>query len=331
MRMLKLRRMLAFCLSTLLAAAGPAWADRWLLPAGGGTVVGEAFAIHTRAQDTLLDVARRYGVGYQEITNANPAVDVWLPGDGTQVRVPRRFVLPDAPHQGIVLNIPEMRLYYYPEPQAGQSAVITHPVSIGRMDWRTPLGLTRIVAKVRNPTWYPPDTIRAEHAARGDPLPAAVPAGPDNPLGGFAMQLGIPGYLIHGTNKPRGIGMRVTHGCIRMYPEDIVRLFNNVPEGTPVRLVAQPVKVGWLEGKLFLEVHPPLKGNDDVASNLTDIVHSKIQQAVAGRRVSLDTRQVRLAIAAQSGVPVVVATSRLQIQQAVQARGSERVSESAGR
>jgi L,D-transpeptidase ErfK/SrfK len=238
-------------LATVLC--GAARAQEYLLPPPGEAVVGELRHVPTRHEETLLDVARQYHVGFRELRIANPGVDPWLPGEGTQVILPTRYVLPDAPRKGIVVNIPEMRLYYYPEPRRGEPAkVITYPISVGRRDWNTPLGVTRIVRKVKNPSWRPPKSIREEHAARGEPLPAVVPPGPDNPLGDYALRLGLPGYLIHGTNKPDGIGMQVTHGCIRMFPEDIESLYRQVGVNTPVRLVDQPFKAGWRAGELYL-------------------------------------------------------------------------------
>jgi L,D-transpeptidase ErfK/SrfK len=213
-----------------------------------------------RAEDTLLDIARRHGLGYEDIVRANPNVDVWLPGAGTAVVLPTRYVLPRGPRSGVVLNLAEYRMYYYPEREAGGSAVVmTYPISIGRMDWETPLGRTSVVSKVRKPSWYPPESIRAEHAAAGDPLPRIVPPGPGNPLGEYALRLGLPGYLIHGTNRPAGVGMRVTHGCIRMFPEDIDYLFPRLDVRTPVRIINEPVKIGWHGDELVVEVHRTLE------------------------------------------------------------------------
>jgi L,D-transpeptidase ErfK/SrfK len=188
-------------------------------------------------------------------------VDLWLPGEGTTIVIPGQRLLPPGPREGIVVNLPEHRLYYFPVAKKGETPqVITFPVSIGKMDWSTPLGKTKIVDKRKNPTWTPPESVRKEHAERGDPLPKVVKAGPDNPLGAYAMRLGItPGaYLIHGTNNPIAVGMAITHGCIRMYPEDIEMLFPLVPVNTPVWLVNEPVKVARVNGQIWLEVHPPV-------------------------------------------------------------------------
>ena len=234
-------------------------AEQFELPPDDNDVVGALTVVAARADETLLDLARRHGLGYEDIVRANPEVDTWLPGEGTEVLLPTRYVLPPGPRKGVILNLAEYRMYYFPEPKDGEPAIVmTYPMSIGRMDWETPLGLTRIVSKVRSPTWYPPESVRAEHAADGDPLPRIVPPGPKNPLGAFAMRLGLPGYLIHSTNRPAGVGMRVTHGCIRMFPEDIRFLFDQVSVNTSVRIINEPVKVGWHGDELVMEVHRAL-------------------------------------------------------------------------
>ena len=200
-----------------------------------------------------------------------------------------------------------MRLYYYPEPTPGEPAEVqTYPVSIGRMDWATPLGETKLVSKQKDPPWRPPESIRAEHEADGDPLPRVVPPGPDNPLGRYAMRLGLPGYLIHGTNKAYGVGMRVSHGCIRMLPEDIEKLYPQVPVGTPVRIINQPAKAGWYGGKLFLELHPPLDEDLSGWDTFIDTVFDVIDEARSRRSVEVDIEAIQRAIVEQSGMPVVI-------------------------
>lgn len=223
-------------------------------------IVGGLHIITSHQDDTLFELARRYGLGMNEITSANPNIDPYLPGEGTPIVLPTQYMLPDAPRKGIVLNLAAMRLFYYPKPKKGEMpVVITHPVGIGRVKWRTPEGRTRVIKKRVDPYWIVPASVRAEHAAAGNPLPAAVPPGPDNPLGRFAMTLAIPGYLIHGTNKPAGIGMRVSHGCIRLYPEDIETLFKKVPVGTRVLIINQPYVAGLHDGTIHLEAHNPLE------------------------------------------------------------------------
>ena len=250
---------LSLAISLPAFGPSPASAEVYELPPDGYDAVGAVSSITARAEDTLLDIARRHGLGYEDIVRANPEVDAWLPGEGTEVVLPTRFVLPPGPRHGIVLNLAEYRMYYYPPARAGETRVVmTYPMSIGRMDWATPLGATRVVAKVTNPTWYPPDSVRKEHEEDGRPLPRTVPPGPDNPLGAHAMRLGLPGYLIHGTNRPAGVGMRVTHGCIRMFPEDIEFLFDHVPVDTPVRIINEPIKIGWYGDELLMEVHRSL-------------------------------------------------------------------------
>jgi L,D-transpeptidase ErfK/SrfK len=235
----------------------PVQAATYILPPPGVDVVGQERIVHARHEDTLMDIAREYGLGLDEVLIANPDVDPWIPGEGTAVRLPTRHILPNVERRGIVLNLAEKRLYYFPEPRANEPPVVmTYPIGVGRMDWETPLGQTRIIAKVRGPAWYPPQSIKQEHLELyGEVLPDVVPAGPDNPLGPLAMRLNIPGYLIHGTNKRDGVGARVSHGCVRMYNEHITELFPLVPEGAPVNIINQPVKVGLAAGSVVMQAY----------------------------------------------------------------------------
>ena len=251
------------CLPAVIVftAAQCVQAEVFRLPPSGDDLVGGLVTVQAGPEDTLIDIARQYGLGYDEIRAANPAVDSWMPRAGTTVVLPKLYLLPMAPREGIVINVSEMRLYYYPKPKKNETPTVEiFPVSIGRGDWNTPLVVTRISGKVVDPVWTPPKSIKAEHAADGDPLPDVVKAGPDNPLGKYALRMTLPSYLIHGTNKEFGIGMQVTHGCMRLYPEHIERLFKAVPVGTPVRIVNQRYKAGWHQGVLYLEVHPQLEG-----------------------------------------------------------------------
>jgi L,D-transpeptidase ErfK/SrfK len=301
-----MRRMLALTLCASIATA--AAAEQFALPATGSDVVGEMRTARADAKDTLLDVARRHGLGYEEITNANPGVDAWLPGAGTDVVVPTRRLLPRAPREGIVINLPEHRLYWFAPAAPGRTPVVwTFPVSIGKMDWKTPLGTTRIVSKIKDPTWTPPKSVREEHARQGDILPAVVPAGPDNPLGRFAMRLGIPGgaYLIHGTNRPAGVGMQVTHGCMRLYPEDIEKLFSLVAVNTPVTIVNQPYKWGWHEGELLIEVHPPLQEDTVDPPTLTDLTRL-IVEATRAAPLPIDWSGAEQVWREARGIPTVI-------------------------
>ncbi|SDZ06287.1 L,D-transpeptidase family protein [Nitrosomonas sp. Nm33] len=229
-------------------------------------VVGMLQVITTNKEDTLSDIARRFNLGYEEIVSANPGVDPWLPGEGTEIVIPTQFVLPDAPRKGIVINLAAMRLFYFPKTKDGEpQKVITHPLGIGRVGWRTPEGVTKISSKVENPAWIPTPSIRKEHAENGDLLPAIVPPGPDNPMGTHVLRLAWPKYAIHGTDKPPSIGLRGSHGCLRMYPEDIVRIYNEVPVGTPVCVVNQPRLLGWRSHELYLQTYPILE--DDKRDN----------------------------------------------------------------
>ena len=247
-------------LLALFVATMPARAAIYDLPPDGQDVVGELVTVTATYEDTLVDIARRFGLGYQDIVRANPGVNVWLPGEGTEVVLPNRFVLPPGPRQGLILNLAEYRMYYYPNPKKGETPKVhTYPMSIGRMDWETPLGRTKIISMAKDPAWYPPQSVRDEHAADGDPLPRIVPPGPENPLGTRALRLGIPGYLIHGTNRPAGVGMRVSHGCVRMFPEDVEFLFEHIGVNTAVRIINAPVKMGWDGESLLAEVHPLLE------------------------------------------------------------------------
>jgi len=247
-------------LAALLLATAPVYAEVFELPPEGYDVIGSVSTITARYEDTLVDIARRHGLGYNDVVRANPGVNVWVPGEGTEIVLPSRFVLPPGPRNGLVLNLAEYRMYYFPAAQDGKPAyVYTYPMSIGRMDWETPLGNTTITAMARNPAWYPPQSVRDEHAADGDPLPRIVKPGPDNPLGTRALRLGLPGYLIHGTNRPAGVGMRVSHGCVRMFPEDIEFLFDKIRVSTTVRIINVPVKIGWDGESLVAEVHPLLE------------------------------------------------------------------------
>jgi L,D-transpeptidase ErfK/SrfK len=297
-----------------LALLAPAAVGAAVLPVPAeGDLIGEYGEVAAASEDTLIDIARRFGLGYDELVDANPGVDPWLPGVATIVRLPLRRVLPDAPREGIVVNLPEHRLYYYPDARPGEPRlVVTYPISIGKMDWTTPLGLTRVAEKIKGPLWYPPESVRAEHASRGDILPKVVPAGPDNPLGQFAMRLAVGKgtYLIHGTNNPAGIGMDVTHGCMRLYPEDIEALFKLVAVGTPVRIVNQPHKVGWRDGQLYVEVHPPL---DATSSAVVEPDRTSLARLVAQalrRRPSAPVvwAQVEMAFEQARGVTDVVTT-----------------------
>jgi L,D-transpeptidase ErfK/SrfK len=254
-------------------------------------VVGALQATIAREEDTLSDIARRFNLGYDEVVNANPGVDPWLPRAGTRILLPTQFVLPDAPHEGVVVNLAALRLYYFPKPAKDAArVVITTPIGVGMVGWATPEGTTRIVSKRKDPSWTPPESVRREHAAEGDILPKVVPPGPDNPLGAFAMNLGWPSYLMHGTNKPAGVGMRASHGCIRLYPEDIATLFPQLPVGTRVTVVNQPLVSRLQDGQLYLQSFPPHEEHPEAkAAAKGQRFNKKTQDRIAHRAKTAGT------------------------------------------
>ena len=268
-----------------------------------GDLIGEQRIHRTVHEDTLLAVARQYGLGFIEMLAANPGIDPWLPGAGTSVVLPTAHLLPDAARDGIVINLATQRLYYF----GGRTdAVLTFPIGIGRLGRETPLGATYVAGKRERPTWIPPASIRTEHPD----LPAAVPPGPANPLGMFALDLGWSGYVIHGTNKPYGIGRRVSHGCIRLYPEHIARLFERVETGTPVTIVDQPVKLGWSGGALYLEVHPTQAQGDELEAQgrfrprpISDIV-ARVKSVTGVETDRVDWAGVSRVARERRGIPV---------------------------
>lgn len=289
-----------------LSAVAFAGADTWVLQPQS-QLVGDTGVVAARHEDTLTDIGRVHGLGYEEIVWANPGVDIWLPGEGTLVTLPKRFILPAA-RTGVVVNVAEYRLYYFHQVD-GKPGVSTFPVSIGRMDWSTPVGRWSVVAKQKDPAWYPPESIRKEHLMDGrGVLQKMVPPGPDNPLGRYALRLSLSGYLIHGTNRPVGVGMQVTHGCIRMYPEDIEWLFPQVPVGMPVTIVNQPYKFGWAGDDLYLEVHPPLEDDKSTRGREMTALTEEYVQATRDRPAQVNWRLVEDVYRRQEGIPVLVGT-----------------------
>jgi L,D-transpeptidase ErfK/SrfK len=288
----------------------PALSEELALPVNPeDSLIGELRYTRAQGGDTLLDIARSFDLGHDQIILANPGINRWLPPPGARILLSSRYLLPPGPKEGIVINLAELRLYYYPP---NKRAVLTFPISIGDMDWRTPLGTTRITSKDRNPTWTPPESIRREHELEGEELPRTIPGGdPENPLGEFALRLAVKGYLIHGTDERRsfGIGMRVSHGCIRMYPEDIEQLFELVPVGTSVRIINEPIKAGWQGDILFLEIHRPLESEEQDPQ-----VEPTVEAVVdtLGRLLKesdqIDTYSVKQAFLIGDGIPIPVAT-----------------------
>ena len=262
--------------------------------------------------DTLPDVARRFDVGYEEMLMANPGVDAWLPGAGREVVVPTQFVLPAAPHDGVVVNVAAMRIFYYPPHKKGEpETVYTHPLGIGKVGWKTPEGTTKIIGRQKDPIWVVPKSVRDEHAENGDKLPAQVPPGPDNPLGQYEFRLGWPSYLIHGTNKPYGVGMRSSHGCMRLYPEDIAVFFDLIPIGTKVTVVNQPYLFGWRDGTLYFQAYTVMEDDSrnwskDRKRLLANLLSPKLRVKIAEHDEEIDWQRVGELAHTPRAVPVPI-------------------------
>ena len=285
----------------------PLHANDFVLAAPAQSVVGEPQVVFASEHDTLSDLAREYGLGYDEIIAANPGVDPWLPGKGTPILLPTQYVLPDVERRGVVLNIASKRLFYFPAPAEDEpQRVLTYPIGIGRVGWETPLGETTVISKAKDPHWWVPASVRREHAEMGDPLPSVVPPGPDNPLGHRVLKLDMPGYLIHGTNAPYGVGMRVSHGCVRLYPENIELLYDLVAIGEPVTILNEPYLFGTVDGALYFEAHEPLE--DDTVppdERLAMLLDAQVDQS--GQPLNNHLRDHVVAVAANPrGLPVSV-------------------------
>jgi L,D-transpeptidase ErfK/SrfK len=302
----------------------PAATERFEL-APGQDVIGEVQVVTAGKDDTLTDIARRFNIGYDEMLRANPKVDPWLPGAGHEIIVPTQYILPTAPHTGLVINIAEMRLYYYPPVKRGQpEVVITHPIGIGKVGWRTPEGVTKIVRREKDPTWRVPVSVRKEHQEFGEELDPVIGPGPDNPLGKYAFYLQWPSYLIHGTNKPAGVGLRSSHGCIRLYPEDIEQFYNMIPLGTQVRVVNQPFVFGWQDGQLYLKPldvleDDPRDWNKAQRRLLTRSLAASLQQQLKSHHEHINWDLVADLTHNPRGVPVAVSADDASLEQVLAA------------
>lgn len=296
----------------------PGTAAVWPLPPGT-EVVGELISDRLRHDDTLLDMARMHNIGQLEMRAANPGLDPWLPKPGATVRVPQLHVLPEAERDGIVINLSERRLYYFsPDwPDRDGPVVSTHPVGVGLLDRATPVTRTRVTARLDQPAWYPTAEVRAWYRdEKNEILASMIPPGPDNPLGEHAMILDADGLMIHGTHRPAGVGMRVSQGCIRLYPESIAALIRQIPVGTPVQIVDQPIRLGWRSGVLYLEVDPA--EGDEVERFLPgqwprhpeamwEELRQRVLVRVNGTPAQPDWARARAAFERADGVPVEIA------------------------
>jgi len=312
----------------VIVAAAPAYAGiseeqfehrplySYPLPSGHEGVIGEMTAYRIKPGDTLLDVGRWYGLTAKEISDANHRVDWWLPPAGKEIDLPTERILPEGPRVGIVLNIPEMRLYYYyPGPEVGRhgkkgkltpasyetgEVVYSFPVGLGRFDWKTPIGAFKVRGKTEDPAWVVPQDIYEEHLERDGEAEHMIPGGePDNPLGYYRIELTLHLYALHGTNNPWGVGMEVSHGCVRLYPEDIESLFKKVRIGTPGRFVYQPIKFGWRGDRLYVEVH------DDLYARYPGLWQHAVDEVKRlGLSDKVDFYKLEKAVEAKTGVPI---------------------------
>ncbi|MGI9291525.1 MAG: L,D-transpeptidase family protein [Gammaproteobacteria bacterium] len=293
-------------LTSYVGGVPPLVTDRFLLDSPDQQIVGSIQVIQARYEDTFVDIARTYNLGFDELIEANPDVDPWLPGEGTRIILPTRFILPDTPHEGVVINLATKRLFWYvPADEEGRRAVMTFPIGIGLQGTATPTGETTITVKIKDPIWYVPAAIREEYAAEGNPLPNKVLPGPDNPLGSYALILGMPSYLIHGTNRPAGVGMRVSHGCVRLFPENIEKLYSEVPKGEKVTIVDQPWLAGWDGEQLYIEAHKPLVDDErDWPMLLPDLLNKVATEGPIKELPPLDPERLSLITSQGLGLPL---------------------------
>lgn len=288
----------------LMGIQGLALAATFPLPPAGSDIVGALQTAQVASGDNFSTISRRYDVGYYELVESNPEINPDNPRQGTILVIPTRHILPKVPYEGIVINLAEMRLYYFPK---NSQQVVTVPVGIGRRDWDTPLGVLSIVEKMAKPTWHVPASIREARALEGVDLPHSVGPGPENPLGEYAMRLSMRTYLIHGTNDPTGVGRRSSSGCIRLYPEDIEHLFNLVSPGTPVRIINQPYKLGWRKNKLYIEAHQPLP--EHASPDDLNVALNSIREMAQLHPIHVDWKRVTEFTQERSGIPQIVGVS----------------------
>lgn len=295
-----------FCLWVSIAGAQEfSWS-------GESDVIGEIKRIATQRKDTLYDIGMAHDVGFNEMRNANPKIDAWLPGKGREVVIPSKFILPSI-REGVVVNLREYRLYFFP---GDGSKVITYPVGIGAEESPSPVVNTRVKLKIEKPNWYPPESVRSEYLAEhGKEMARVVYPGPENPLGPFAIQLDLPEYFIHGTNKPFGIGTQVSRGCIRLDNKDLAKFVWEVPKYTPVHFVKESVKVGMAGEALFVELHL-----DDEANVDSDQIVDKVIEAVgklekAHGFVKIDFLALNQAIQQPSGLPQKIGMKKADLNQ----------------
>lgn len=285
--------------------ASNVYALTFTLPPESNDVIGHVQTTTAQIGDDLHTIGRHYDIGYYALIEANPDINPDKIPVGATITIPTRFILPNAPRKGIIVNLAELRLYYFPP---GKNEVWTYPIGIGRQGWLTPTGTTTVIGKKEKPTWTVPKSIQADRAAQGVILPDKVLPGPENPLGEYALRLGLPAYLVHGTNDPVGVGQRSSSGCVRMFPEDIEALFKSVKVGTPVLIINEPYKIGWSAKKLYLEAHLPLQEQQAALADLTPVAQM-ILTATHDDKKMVDWDKVELMVESQSGVPRYIGKS----------------------
>ena len=275
------------------------------MPSNGDDIVGESFSVRVRPDDNLSRIGARYDVGLQEMIDANPHVDPKHLRIGQRVTVPAQYVLPPKKYRdGIVINVPELRLYYF---SPDGNTVATYPVALGREKWRTPIGSTTVVRKAEAPVWRVPKSIR-DHVfkTQGELLPLEVPPGEDNPLGDYAIYLGMSGYLIHGTNAPQSVGQLISSGCVRMYNQDVKQLYKQVTVGTPVHIIHYPNKAGWRDGELYLEAHKSIADDSGAYQRQAISATEAVTEALAGRKGVINSKVIEQIVASHRGAPRVI-------------------------
>lgn len=295
-------RLLKLLLISLLLV-NSAYALQFKLPPAKEDVVGQIQFAQVKTGDTFASIARHFDVGYFELAAANPEVNPDQLEVGTELIIPTQYILPHVARTGIVINLSAMRLFYFP---AGKNYFFTYPVGIGRQDWNSPQGVLRIIQKIKDPVWYVPDSIYQFRQKNGDPVPHVMPAGPQNPLGAYAMRLSKPTYLIHGTNDVSSVGRRSSAGCVHLYPEDIDALFHMTPIGTGVLFVNEPYLLGVQGNKLWLEAHLPLEEMRAALADPFADVMALVKALNMNPAPEVDWNQAKQIINEHSGMPTVI-------------------------
>ena len=271
-------------------------------------IIGATNIVIVAPKETLFDIAHKFDIGMFEMIEANPGIKPDKLKPGTQIIIPAEHILPSAPREGIVLNLAELRIYFY---HPNSNLVSTYPVGIGRVGWKTPIGTTKITKKREHPTWHPPESIREAYEEKGITLPDFVPPGPKNPLGNYAMNLDWGGYLIHGTNQPTSVGLRSSSGCIRMYAEDIQALFNQVDTGTIVHFIHEPFKIGKKDNNIYLEAHKPLpEPYYDTHEDSEKTLKEEIKSISKAKTVNIDWPYATKEMKETYGYPIVIGVSQ---------------------